>query len=414
MLAPRSVDIAATPTESRTALVERMVAELAGRPLMRESVFHSARYLDGRTEKEVCDVLLVHRGQGILLSVKAQGRNRDRQETARWLAKNGVKAVAQLGGAYRTLANRDSWCEHPLSGRKQFGARQIVPVHGVALLESSYELEVEMAAATLDRYHATAPVTLMTIRDFLYVTQYLRTWRDLKMYLDARAAVLREPDRRLIGAESALFAYYTATRDTFVGCRGIADAKIVRAAGQHVRPGSAFRDRERILAAILEDFLQRLPETEVSDLPEEFEALRPFMATDRDVLRDALCDLTIQERAAIGEQIGHLCSRAEQSTEPDPVYGAVRFDRHPDTVYVVVVGGARVREVSVIDAMDLTIAACVFHQKRTGIYLVINQVGSGIRFHVGRAEDIHPTVEMVAAGEEYFGGTRARRIEEAR
>jgi hypothetical protein len=112
-----------------------MVAELAGRPLMRETVFHSAKYLDGQTEKELCDVLLVHRGQGILLSVKAQGRIRDPRATARWLAKNGIKAVAQLGGAYRTLASRDFWCEHPLSGRQEFAARQIAPVHGLALLE---------------------------------------------------------------------------------------------------------------------------------------------------------------------------------------------------------------------------------------------------------------------------------------
>ena len=413
-LAQRSGDIATTPTESRTALVERMVADFAGRPLMRETVFHSAKYLDGRTQKEVCDVLLVHRGQGILLSVKAQGRSRDPQATTRWLAKNGAKAVAQLGGAYRTLASCDSWCEHPLSGRKLFGARQIAPVHGLALLESSYELEVELAATCLDRHAATAPVTLMSIRDFLHVMEHLRTWRDLKAYLDARAAVVREPDRRVIGAESALFAYYTATRDTFSGCRGIADAKIVRAAGQHVRPGSAFRDRERILAAILEDFLVRLPETEVSDIPEVFEELRPFMTADRDVLTDALCSLSIQERAAIGEQIGHLCARAGQSTESDPLYGTVRFDRHPDTVYVVVVGGGKLREASVVDALDLTIAACAFHERATGIYLVINQAGSGIRFHIGRADNVEPTVEMVAAGQEYFGRTRARRMEEAR
>jgi hypothetical protein len=271
-----------------------------------------------------------------------------------------------------------------------------------------------MAATRLGRHDATAPVTLMTIGDFLLVMEYLRTWRDLKTYLDARVAVLREPDRRVIGAEAALFAYYTAARDTFFECRGIADAKIVKAAGKHIRDGSAYRDRERILASIFEDFPQLLPETEVADLPVEIEEARPFMATERDVLRDDLCDLSIQERAALGEQIGHLCSRAEQAADSDPLYGTVRFDRRRDTVYVIVVGGGRLREVSVVDALDLTLAACAFHERTTGIYLVINQLGSGIRSRIGRTDYVEPTVEMVAAGQDYFGGTRARRIEETR
>jgi hypothetical protein len=124
-----------SPTEPRTLRAERLLAHFVSLPLLRDNVFRAPMYLDGRTEKEVCDVLLLHRGQAIVVSLKAQERPRTDDETARWLRKNAARAVAQLGGAYRTLKIRDFWCDHDILGRKEFQAGEVLPCHGVALLD---------------------------------------------------------------------------------------------------------------------------------------------------------------------------------------------------------------------------------------------------------------------------------------
>jgi antitoxin (DNA-binding transcriptional repressor) of toxin-antitoxin stability system len=61
----------------------------------------------------------------------------------------------------------------------------------------------------------------------------------------------------------------------FSGCRGIADAKLVAAAGKHVREGSAFRDGELLLASILEDYIAGLTDAIAMDLPPDADKLRP-------------------------------------------------------------------------------------------------------------------------------------------
>jgi hypothetical protein len=259
----------------------------------------------------------------------------------------------------------------------------------------------------------------MGIADFLYVANYLRTWRDLVRYLDSRSAVLRELAMRTVGAEPALFGYYTAMRDSFSGCTGIADAKIVRAAGKHVREGSAFRDRELALATILEGFIEQISSAGDVELPDGADELRERLprvsAVGRGVLREDLCDLTIQERAAIGEQIGTLSERVMRETDPKPLlYGAVRLNTHPEKLFVIVVGRDVPHGEASVSAIDTTIAGCVHYGKTTGVLLLANQVGPELRFTLSRFGDIRPTVEFVAAGEELFGHLRPRRTERAR
>lgn len=56
---------------SRTTWVEAQAARFCEFPLVAETVFHSLRYLKGGLEKEVCDILLRLRGDGIIVSLKA-------------------------------------------------------------------------------------------------------------------------------------------------------------------------------------------------------------------------------------------------------------------------------------------------------------------------------------------------------
>lgn len=404
---------------ARTMNAERVVRDLVSLPLMRENVFLSPKYLRGKAEKEVCDLLLVHRDEAIVVSIKAQEKRRDEAGTHRWLRNTVGKAINQLGGAYTTLKAREYWCEHGLRGHVRFQPGEIRARHGLALLESRFESVVDVDGTEFARLQARTPVTLMGIADFLYVASYLRTWRDLVQYLDARLAVLREPDVRTLSAEPALFGYYTAMRDSFSGCNGIADAKIVQAAGKHVREGSAIRDKERMLASILEGFIEQISAAGHAELPDDADELRerlpPVSAAGRDVLREDLCDLTIQERAAIGEQIGTLSERVMRETDPEPLlYGAVRLNTHPQKVFVIVVGRDVPHGEASISAIDATIAGCVHYGKTTGVLLLANQVGPELRFTLARFGDVRPTIEMAAAGEELFGHVRPRKTERAR
>lgn len=73
----------------RTDWAEEFAERFASRPLVHECVFRSAKYLDG-TVKEVCDLLLVLRNEGIILQMKCQEDplSRSGEKLERWVFKH--------------------------------------------------------------------------------------------------------------------------------------------------------------------------------------------------------------------------------------------------------------------------------------------------------------------------------------
>ena len=59
----------------RTLWAEKFVDSFSSRPLTAEYVFHSPQYIDKGTQKELCDLLLVVRGDGILILNKVAERS---------------------------------------------------------------------------------------------------------------------------------------------------------------------------------------------------------------------------------------------------------------------------------------------------------------------------------------------------
>jgi hypothetical protein len=390
------------------------MVEIASAPLLDQAVLHSCRFLDSSIEKEVCDVLLLHRGQAIVIAVKAQDVRRDFGASRKWAGKSGRKGLAQVRGAYRTLRERPTWCQHHSLGRRDFAAGSIVPRHGVALVEAKQEMIVDVGEA-LSPDKSGVNTSLMSIDDFCNILHYLRTWRDLLCYLDARYRCLQFPDSATLGAEAALLGYYTAMRDTFQGCISIADAKLVTARGQHVRDGSAFRDREAAFATVLEELLACIAQP--MELPPELASWRAaadVTSESRMATREDFCDLTIQERAALGEQVCILSARVAEEQPSDPVYGGVRFTRRKDDAYMVVVAAGRDQDALRIDAMDLIISYCVYHGLKNGYAMALNQRDEGLTFDVMVVKNVEFSLEMMAAGEEHFGHIRQRKTEAMR
>src|SRR5215470_8952048 len=98
----------------RTAEIEEIAARLCGMPLTAETVFLRPPYQHGQLDREVCDVLIVFRGRGIILSLKSQAdpTSRTGPKLERWCGKAARKAARQIAGARRIMATHAFSCEH--------------------------------------------------------------------------------------------------------------------------------------------------------------------------------------------------------------------------------------------------------------------------------------------------------------
>ena len=111
----------------RTDWAEKFVESFSSIPLTAECVYYSPKYIDKGKEKEVCDLLIILRGKGILVSMKAQqdpcSKNREKQQC--WTIKNAKNAFDQAKGALKTIANKSYWCQHSRRGRIEFNPGEI-------------------------------------------------------------------------------------------------------------------------------------------------------------------------------------------------------------------------------------------------------------------------------------------------
>jgi hypothetical protein len=120
-----SLSVIAGPRNNRNrpANIERIAALFCSMPLTAENVFLRPARLDGsHGEREVCDVLVALRGQGIVLSLKSQdaAAPRERTKLGRWCAKHARKAAGQISGACRAMKMQSFWCQHWRRGRVDF------------------------------------------------------------------------------------------------------------------------------------------------------------------------------------------------------------------------------------------------------------------------------------------------------
>jgi hypothetical protein len=192
---------------ARTDDGERVAAYLAQKPLLAESVYLGPKYGDPHGEKEVTDLLLVHRDTAIVTEIKCQDDPESRwsDDLASWTSKAAKKAVNQLRGSIRTLRERSYWCEHPAFGRVDFSKDQLKPVHGVALIE--HKLSGLSLPPELPREVRGVPTSYFSLSDFLILVTQLRTFPDLQLYLKARHG-LSGLDPRLTGREEELLGHY--------------------------------------------------------------------------------------------------------------------------------------------------------------------------------------------------------------
>jgi hypothetical protein len=122
--------------KTRTRWAEEQLEELLAIPFISEFVFRSPQVWD-KTQKEVVDLLIFHRGNGLLVSQKAQEDpdSRDERRNELCVLKNAKAALSQLLGAIGSK-HKNIWCDHPHRGRVDF-ADGLPPIaHGIILVET--------------------------------------------------------------------------------------------------------------------------------------------------------------------------------------------------------------------------------------------------------------------------------------
>ena len=326
----------------RTRCAEKFVDSFSSRPLTAECVFHSPQYIDRRRQKEVCDFLLVLRGNAILVSMKSQDdpSSRTGDRLRRWTIKSATNALNQATGALNTIAHEPFWCQHSRRGRVDFEQGSIRVAHVVVLTEV-FDDAVELPTKLL-LLLGSVPVTYLSLNDFLNLINELRAFPDITAYLDARRT-LPHKSLRMVGHEVPFYKYYTLNAGSLAGCGGYANARISSAArdAEWQTVLSAGQSRHRF-ARIVEDVSDALV-TRLKNFSHGLDAqtiARFDPVDDRRnylLMQEELCDLRLAERTALGEQFANVINKVKNRDGVENMtYAAFYTDSKPDLVYVLV------------------------------------------------------------------------------
>jgi hypothetical protein len=399
-------------TVQRTVWAEKFFNTFSSRPLTAECVFHSPQYFDKRKQKEVCDFLLVLRGNAILVSMKSQENplSKTGDKLHRWTVKNTTKALNQAKGALNTIAREPFWCQHSRRGRVDFIQNSIRVAHVVVLTEvvnDAVELPKELPLLLGD-----VPVSYLSVNDFLNLINELRAFPDITDYLNARRTLPHEA-LRMVGHEVPLYKYYILNAG-FVGCGGYADARLYGAARDAEWRAVLSAGQSRHKFATIVEFVSDALATRLKNFSDGLDArtIAGFDPTDERknylIMQEELCDLRLAERTALGQEFANVIEKAKNSVgTADMTYMAFSTDSKPDFVYVLVSAKGIDRGTLLGRLTILLRAAMAAYEKDRGL-IIADRDGDGFEIQLmsGGASGVteNALVEM------YFGKLRVSHV----
>jgi hypothetical protein len=399
--------------QSRTRWAERQAEEVLAAPFISEFVFRSPQMFDG-TQKEVADLLIVHKDSGLLVSQKAQEDplSRDERKNELWVLKAAKKGLDQLAGALRP-STRAIWCEHPRRGRVDFPVGLPPITHGIVTVETFRPVNLQSAAAELPLAQSGIPITYITINDFLNVAVQLRSVPELLRYLNARRD-LPEAALRRIGDEQPIFELYLL-RGTLKQCHGHEYAReAVEAASDEVDEILDRMPEYHHFSGLLEhvaDALATRSATCLEGLPanlvEKFdrgEARQNYLR-----MQEVLADLPLRDRAALGQQfatvMGKLSGRTQGYTQ-----ATAWLDSKPDWVFVFGSSKGWARE-GMLRCLEPTMRAALSYYQKQRCMIIIDRDGEGYEVAItGPGETFTATPEDVLNGKKLFSDLRVTSV----
>jgi hypothetical protein len=388
----------------RTRWAERHVEEFLALPLMREFVLRSPQTIDS-TQREVADHLILHGGNGILISQKCQEDPgaRDEKKTESWARKNARGAVKQLCGALRAEP-RLIWCDHPRRGRVEFPGGLPPISHGIVLTEVFHPVDLQPDADELPLSYRGTPITYLSVNDFLNLAVELRTVPELIAYLDARCG-LPIPDLRRVGSEQPLFEFYLLADGSLQGCAGMSDARVAVAAQEQRLSAALVRKKESdfysgLLEHVADALATRHPDA--ANLPPGWTGLVDHgpQRTNYLQLQEIIAGLRLRERAMLGQAFDEastlVAGKAQGFT-----YRAAHFDDRPEWVFVV--GASRnIERAELLHRMDMLMASAMTAYGKARCFIVVDRDSASYEVGLSRP-DFRPALVDYERAERFFG-----------
>ncbi len=322
----------------RTDFAEIFLENFSRFPLTWENVFRGTEYLD-KTKKEVVDLLLVLRNEGIFISLKCQ-KDPDKRsgvKLAKWANKNAKAALKQLKGGIRTSQNKGYWCEHPRRGKVKFKPNEIQITHGIVLVET---LEIVFLEDDCAIETGTIPVSYFSVNDFLNILKELRTIKDIQRYLDSRKSLPKELLATL-GSEKTIYKSYLLNKGVFP--KSITFSQIVREVESNkkqidkiIRLKSLNDQNAYVIENISDALSKRLEGYEKGlDKNISMEYDPPLNRKNYLLMQNELCDLTLDERRKIGNEFFGIMERVKDEKDKEPmIFKSIWLDSKPDFQYV--------------------------------------------------------------------------------
>ena len=171
----------------RTEWAERHAEEFLSIPFVSEFVFRNPRTIDGKTEHQVADFLILHNESGILVQQKCQENpaGRTRLKTDLWARKNAKAGWFQLRRGFTRPKDRPAWCDHLRRGRVEFSSGLPPIHHGIVIVEVFQSVDLRPDAENLPLEYRGVPITYLSVNDFLNLAVILRSVPELIEYLAA-------------------------------------------------------------------------------------------------------------------------------------------------------------------------------------------------------------------------------------
>ena len=400
-------------SQTRTRWAEEQSEELLAVPFISEFVFRSPQVQD-KTQKEVADLLIFHRGKGLLVSQKAQEDPESRGELKNelWALKYAKAAVSQLVGALRS-GHKNIWCDHPRRGRVDFPDGLPSIAHGIVIVEPFRPVDLQSAAADLPLDSGGIPITYMSINDFLNVGTQLRTVPELHAYLDARRD-LPESALRCVGDELVLFEYFLLFGT-------------LRLPGGHGEAMQVLESRQADVKALRErmvehryysSLLEHVADELATRSPTCLEGLSPELAALFDPapmrqsylrMQEVLTDLTLRERAELGRQF-HAVVRNLDGRSQGYTQATAQLDSKPDWIFVFASSKGWDRS-GMLRCMGPMIGAALAQYQKLHCMIVTDRDGAGYEVAVTRPDAVFvPSAADVLNGKKLFGSLRTASI----
>jgi hypothetical protein len=401
--------------KTRTLWAERQVEEVLSLPLISEFVFRSPKHNDP-TEKEVIDHLIVHKGDGILISQKAQEdpTSRSVEKNELWVLKNIQDALKPIRGSIKHPADRPKWCDHPRRGRVEFSTLPRI-IHGVALVETWHPVDLNQSADELPLEYLGVPLTYMSINDFLNIVWQLRTLPEVLEYLNARRK-LPIACLRMIGDELPFYELYIMNgglANSFITCLGHADAR--RAADTHDDLLQEALDRSeeyKLYSSEIEHIAHALSTRDpnyADGLPLEAVALFDKEGERKNylILQEILTDMRLTERAMMGRQFRTVAESMRGKIEGF-IFAAAHAEGR-DWVFVFISSRGIDKTTRYIRAKRLAGGALAYYRKKNCL-VVIDRDGEHYDLMLTNPE-YEPDANEIATGEELFGHLRMQTVD---